>query len=168
MESQWKLSVQGALRRWSLRLTPQRYAVLECLMRHRGHPTADQIYMAVNASDPRASRATVYNNLHALIRAGAIREVVLESGPARYDANIERHHHFICARCGGLEDITGFDVPELLKLSRLGSRRVQNYEIVFRGVCGRCSKGPAPNSRTGGNIHGQSCQTNGRAGGRRR
>ena len=88
-----------------LRCTPQRYAVLHFLMKHPLHATADEIYRAVNRSDPRASRATIYNNLRALTKAGLIREVHLEGKAARFDANIKRHHHFVCERCGKVEDI---------------------------------------------------------------
>jgi len=134
-------AIEDAFERVSLRSTPQRYAVLEYLIRRPEHPTADQIFSAINASDPRASRATVYNNLHALIGAGLVREVVLEAGPVRYDANIERHHHFVCERCGRLDDIAYADVPRISR-RRIGSRVIRDYEIVFRGLCERCSQRP--------------------------
>lgn len=73
-----------------LRSTPQRYAVFQFLTKHPLHATADEIYRAVNRSDHRASRATVYNNLHALTEAGLIREVSLEGKAVRFDANIKR------------------------------------------------------------------------------
>jgi Fe2+ or Zn2+ uptake regulation protein len=136
--------IEDAFQRAELRSTPQRYAVLSYLLSNHEHPTADQIYRAINGSDPRASRATVYNNLHALITAGIVREVVLEAGPVRYDANIQRHHHFLCERCGNLDDIPHSDVPELGKRTRIGQRHVRDYEIVFRGFCERCSVGQAP------------------------
>jgi ferric uptake regulator family protein len=49
-----------------------------------------EIYRAVNRSDPRASRATVYNNLHALAQAGLVREVHLEGKSVRIDTNTVR------------------------------------------------------------------------------
>ncbi len=121
--------------------------MLEHLLRDHEHPTADQIYQAINRSDPRASRATVYNNLHVLMRAGMVREVVLAAGAVRYDANIGHHHHFICEACGGLEDIEGFDASRLTRPIGLGARRVRNYEVVFRGLCESCSKAPAHKRR---------------------
>jgi len=44
---------------WSgsgLRCTPQRYAVMAFLMEHSRHPTAAEIFEAVNRVDPRSSR----------------------------------------------------------------------------------------------------------------
>lgn len=98
-------AIEERLRVAGLRLTPQRYAILEHLMGSPDHPTADQIGASVNSRFPRASRATVYNTLRSLCDAGLVREVYLEAPAARYDANREPHHHFVCDRCGRLADV---------------------------------------------------------------
>ena len=134
-----KREIVEAFRDRGLRCTPQRYVVIEYLMRHLVHATADDIYRAVNRSDLRTSRATVYNSLHALVEAGLVREVRLEGKSVRFDANIERHHHFVCERCGRVEDIRWFDFPRLAERSQLGSRVVRDYEMILRGRCGICS-----------------------------
>lgn len=131
--------IAGAFHRRGLRCTPQRYAVIQYLMRYPVHATADEIYQAVNRSHPRASRATVYNNLHALERAGLVREVRLEGKSARFDANLEQHHHFVCERCGRVEDIGWFDLPGLTRRAPVGTRVIRSYEMVFRGTCEGCS-----------------------------
>jgi Fur family peroxide stress response transcriptional regulator len=122
----------------ALRPTAQRYAVLEYLAQHTVHSTADEIFHAVNRNDPRASRATVYNNLRSLAKAGLVREVMSEGKAARFDANLRPHHHFICERCGTVEDISWFDLPAAAGRAALGGREVSTYEIVFRGACVRC------------------------------
>lgn len=119
-----------------LRLTPQRYAVMDFLVRYPIHATADQIFDAINQADPRASRATVYNSLKTLVDAGMVREIALEGRAARFDANIERHHHFVCDACGRLEDIDWFDVPNLAET--LAPRTVREYELLLRGLCSAC------------------------------
>jgi Fur family transcriptional regulator, peroxide stress response regulator len=135
-----KPEIATAFRACGLRCTPQRYAVFHYLMKHPVHATADEIYGAVNRSDPRSSRATVYNNLHALIEAGLVREVHLEGKSVRFDANIKRHHHFVCDRCGKVEDIEWFDFPQLARRSPLGSRVIRDYEMILRGTCQGCSR----------------------------
>lgn len=134
-----KPEITDAFRRRGLRCTPQRFTVFDFLLRHPLHATADEIYAAVNRSEPRASRATVYNNLRALTRAGLVRHVALDGKAVRFDANIERHHHFLCERCGRLEDIDWFDVPQLPRARPLGARVIREYEVVFRGTCKVCS-----------------------------
>ena len=103
--------IKGCLEGSGLRCTPQRYAVMAFLMESDRHPTAAEIFAAVNRVDPRSSRATTYNNLRDLVRAGLVREVAVEGRAARFDAKGTRHHHFICDRCGNVEDLEWYDVP---------------------------------------------------------
>ena len=135
-----KLSVQleQAIHAAALRPTAQRYAVLEFLAQHSVHATAEEIFAAVNRYDPRASRATVYNNLRSLAKAGLVREVMSDGKAARFDANLRSHHHFFCERCHTVEDISWFDLPPSAGRAALGGRDVSTYEIVFRGACVRC------------------------------
>src|SRR5215831_13415510 len=95
-----------------LRCTPQRYAVMAFLMEQASHPTAAEIFEAVNRADPRTSRATTYNNLRDLVQAGLVREVAVEGRAARFDAKGMRHHHFVCDRCGNVEDMEWYDVAQ--------------------------------------------------------
>lgn len=121
-----------------LRCTAQRYAVLAFLMECTGHPTASEIFEGVNRLDPRSSRATTYNNLRDLVQAGLVREVAVEGRAARFDAKDMRHHHFICDRCGNVEDIDWYNVPKPSSRS-LGKRILREYELIFRGLCAKCA-----------------------------
>ena len=127
-----------------LRCTPQRYAVMAFLTGCKRHPTAAEIFQAVNRVDPRSSRATTYNNLRDLVRAGLVREVAVEGRAARFDLKDMRHHHFICDRCGNVEDIEWYDVPKPASRS-LGNRVLRECELIFRGLCTKCSR-PASGS----------------------
>jgi len=122
-----------------LRCTPQRYAVIAFLMEHTEHPTAAEIFKAVNRVDPRSSRATTYNNLRDMVRAGLVREVAVEGRSARFDAKGMRHHHFICDRCGNVEDMEWYDVPRPA-LGSLGKRILRECELIFRGLCTKCAR----------------------------
>jgi Fur family peroxide stress response transcriptional regulator len=129
-----KRSLEGS----GLRCTPQRYAVMAFLMEHANHPTAAEILEAVNRLDPRSSRATTYNNLRDLVKAGLVREVAVEGRAARFDAKIMRHHHFICDRCGNVEDMEWYEVPRPAA-SSLGKRMLRECELIFRGLCTMCA-----------------------------
>ena len=121
-----------------LRCTPQRYAVMAFLIDHAGHPTASEIFEAVNRVDPRSSRATTYNNLRDLVQAGLVCEVAVEGRAARFDVKGMRHHHFICDRCGNVEDVKWYDVPKPASGS-LSKRVIREYELIFRGLCKKCA-----------------------------
>jgi Fur family transcriptional regulator, peroxide stress response regulator len=135
-----KRSLQGS----GLRCTPQRYALMAFLMEQNSHPTAAEIFEAVNSADPRCSKATTYNNLRDLVQAGLVREVAVEGRAARFDAKGMRHHHFICDRCGNVEDMEWYDVPRPASRS-LGKRILRECELIFRGLCSKC--GPRRASR---------------------
>lgn len=121
-----------------LRCTPQRYAVMAFLTRYPSHPTAAEIFEAVNRVDPRCSRATTYNNLRDLVQAGLVREVAVEGRAARFDAKVRRHHHFICDHCGVVEDMDWYEVPSPAPGS-LGKRTLRECELIFRGLCEKCA-----------------------------
>ncbi len=131
-------TIRSSLEAIGLRCTPQRYAVMAFLMEHTGHPTAAEIFKAVNRADPRCSRATTYNNLRDLVEAGLVREVAVEGRAARFDVKGMRHHHFICDRCGKVEDIEWYDAGRPASGS-LGKRILREYEVIFRGLCAKCA-----------------------------
>jgi Fur family peroxide stress response transcriptional regulator len=131
-------AIKRSLEGGGLRCTPQRYGVMAVLMEHAGHPTAAEIFEAVNHVDPRSSRATTYNNLRDLVQAGLVREVAVEGRAARFDAKGLRHHHFICDRCGNVEDMEWYDVPRPAADS-LGRRILRECELIVRGLCTKCA-----------------------------
>jgi Fur family peroxide stress response transcriptional regulator len=131
-------ALKRSLEERGLRCTPQRYGVMAFLMEHAGHPTAAEIFEAVNRVDPRSSRATTYNNLRDLVQAGLVREVAVEGRAARFDAKGMRHHHFICDRCGNVEDMEWYDVPRPASGS-LGKRILREWELIVRGLCTKCA-----------------------------
>jgi len=130
--------IRQSLEDCGLRCTPQRYAVMEFLMECRRHPTAAEIFEAVNRIDPRSSKATTYNNLRDLVQAGLVREVAVEGRAARFDVKALRHHHFICDRCGKVEDNDWNKVPRPASGS-LGKRVLRECELIFRGLCTKCA-----------------------------
>jgi Fe2+ or Zn2+ uptake regulation protein len=131
-------AIRRSLEACGLRCTPQRHAVMSFLIQCKRHPTAAEIFEAVNRMDPRSSRATTYNNLRDLVQAGLVREVAAEGRAARFDVKGLRHHHFICDRCGNVEDIEWYSVPRPASRS-LGKRVVRECELILRGLCARCA-----------------------------
>jgi Fur family transcriptional regulator, peroxide stress response regulator len=131
-------AIRQSLESGGLRCTVQRCAVMAFLMEHNSHPTAAEIFQAVNRADPRSSRATTYNNLRDLVQAGLVREVAIEGRAARYDAKGKRHHHFVCDHCGNVEDVKWYGVSKPASAS-LGKRVLRECELIFRGLCVKCA-----------------------------
>lgn len=131
--------VVGILKSKGLRVTPQRFAVYANLRSRSDHPTAEQIWTDLNREQPVSSQATIYAALQSLREVGLVREVLLEEGISRYDAHVEKHHHFRCRCCGAIEDIPWNALSEInLQVLRPGLRG-ESYEVTVHGVCDRCS-----------------------------
>ncbi len=114
------------------------------------HPTAGQIRDALSEQSPSISLATVYRNLEVLLAEGWVREVACEGGPARYDANLDPHHHFTCECCGRITEVE-LATPRGL-MSRLAGNhglRATRVSITFYGLCDRCESDPMTSSTNG-------------------
>jgi Fur family peroxide stress response transcriptional regulator len=125
-----------ALREAGLRLTHQRLEVAREVAGSDLHPNVEAVYCGVRERVPTISLDTVYRTLGALERLGLIDRVGVTGGAARYDANLEHHHHFICVRCGLMRDLPGASyeglaVPEAA--TSLG--KVQSITVQVRGLC---------------------------------
>lgn len=122
-----------------MRVTPQRCAVYANLLGRDDHPTVEQLLRDLNRTFPISSQATVYSSLQSLRQVGLVREVLLEEGVSRYDANIDSHHHFRCRCCGAIKDIAWSELPTLtLEGLRVGFKS-ETYEVTVFGVCDCCA-----------------------------
>lgn len=109
--------------------------ILQIIQTSRDHLTAEQIFQELKQIYPAVVRATVYNNLHKLWESGAIRKVVLEGQPDRYD-RLERHDHLVCKECGRLSDVTLSDLTRQLE-EQLGMP-ILSYDLKMTYLCEAC------------------------------
>lgn len=98
-------TVKDILDYHGLRCTRQRVAVYEALCKCKSHPTAEELYQIVLASEGDLSLATVYNNLNALADAGLVRRLPVEAGICRFDADISDHIHLRFRESGQVQDL---------------------------------------------------------------
>ncbi|MDX1976863.1 MAG: transcriptional repressor, partial [Pseudanabaenaceae cyanobacterium bins.68] len=99
------IAITTTMKSKGLRITPQRFAVYANLLSRCDHPTVEQILIDLNQQFAMTSRATIYSTLAALTEVDLVRQVWLEDGIARFDANVQPHHHFCCRRCQQITDI---------------------------------------------------------------
>jgi Fur family peroxide stress response transcriptional regulator len=132
------------LRDSGLRLTHQRLEIVRVIAADTTHPDVETVYEAVRKRVPTISLDTVYRTLATLTDRGLIARVQFMPGPARYDANQNQHHHFVCTRCGLVRDIEDRDldaIPVTEEVTRIG--RPEAVTVQFRGVCDACQRGTA-------------------------
>ncbi|MDR3134094.1 MAG: transcriptional repressor [Prevotellaceae bacterium] len=115
----------------------QRIAIMEYLMGHYNHPTADVIFNKLYPVIPTLSKTTVYNTLKLLAYKGAISEITIDEKNVRYDAEISPHAHFRCKYCGNV-----FDFP-VKNLSSVVAKEIDGFlitdaQLYYKGYCKKC------------------------------
>lgn len=124
-----------------LKATHQRMEVFRELAAAEDHPDAETIYQKVRRRVPAMSRDTVYRTLATLEEQGLVHKAEILANRGRYDANTDRHHHFVCIECGLVRDIysEALDAVTIPRsVASLG--RVESTHVQLRGVCAACAK----------------------------
>jgi Fe2+ or Zn2+ uptake regulation protein len=140
---------RDALRAAGLRVTPQRVAVLEALGDAGGeHLSADDVWQRLATANSTMDRSTAYRVLADLADVGLLTQVRFADGVARFEMQSIAHHHAVCVRCGGTQDIPAVLVkPLAAALGRAMRFNVALDEpLLVRGTCDRCASGPLPSS----------------------
>lgn len=132
----------AACRRHGIKATSQRLEILRVLAATGEHPDAETVYTRVRRRLPSVSLDTVYRTLHMLQEKGVIARVPSTSDRARFDANMDRHHHFFCERCGRIADFTSTALDRIVPPPEVrGLGLVESVHIELRGRCRECQSG---------------------------
>ncbi|SFP56413.1 peroxide-responsive transcriptional repressor PerR [Salibacterium halotolerans] len=129
----------STLKNTKVRMTPQRHAILEYLYETMNHPTADDIYKALESKFPNMSVATVYNNLRVFKNVGIVKELTYGDSSSRFDCVTTEHYHIICSDCGKIVDFhyPGLDEVETLAEQVTGFQ-VHDHRMEIYGTCQDC------------------------------
>jgi Fur family ferric uptake transcriptional regulator/Fur family peroxide stress response transcriptional regulator len=124
------------------RHTAQKELVKSIALSACDHPTAETVFANAKKSIPNISLATVYRILNELVCEGALREVYVPGAPSRFDKTTYVHAHFVCKKCGLLEDM---EVPlaSLIENAEMCGNLIDGAEIMFKGICQRCREDKA-------------------------
>jgi Fur family peroxide stress response transcriptional regulator len=141
---------EGTCRQSGMKITHQRMEVFRELARADDHPDAETLYRNVRRRVPALSRDTVYRTLLSLEEKGLVRKAEILFGKGRYDANMDRHHHFVCTVCGLVSDFYS-EAMDRLPIPRpvqaLG--RIESAQVAVRGTCSACLKRKKRTKRRG-------------------
>ncbi|MDR4988968.1 MAG: transcriptional repressor [Bacteroidales bacterium] len=97
-----------------LKVTPQRIAVFEAILKLNNHPSAEHILEYIRKTHPNIATGTVYKVLDVLADKGLIHRVKTERDVMRYDAVLDRHHHLYCIETERIEDYSDKDLDNML------------------------------------------------------
>jgi len=124
-----------------LKITPQRTAIFEELLKAKDHPTADDIFKRIVKRIPNISFDTVNRTLLTFSKIGLTRVVEGYGQAKRYDPDMAVHHHFRCVQCGRIIDFHNTDYDNIAVPPEINERfTVTSKKVVLEGLCGRCGK----------------------------
>jgi Fur family transcriptional regulator, peroxide stress response regulator len=127
------------LKQAKLKVTPQRVAILDELIKNYDHPTADHVYKKIKKCMPSISFDTVNRTLIAFSQSGVVKVSEALGGAKRYDPMTEPHHHFQCLRCNKIYDFISKEYDEItLPESIAKSHQILDKKIVLTGICQEC------------------------------
>ena len=130
---------KDGLRRAGVKVTHQRLEVFREVAQSKEHPDAETIYEGVRKRVPTMSLDTVYRTLWLLCDLGLVATLSASRERARFDANMNSHHHFVCSRCGATYDFRNAEFDALsIPASVLRLGRVERAQVEVRGVCREC------------------------------
>ena len=134
-------SFKSIMRKEGFKATPQRIAVLEEMIKDKGHRESEEIYLAIKSRNTYVSRATVYRTLDILVKNNFVRKLNLGDGRARYESKIDSHHHdhLICNICGKIIEFVDADIEELQeKVANKFQFSLQRHIHHLFGICKEC------------------------------
>jgi Fur family peroxide stress response transcriptional regulator len=128
----------NSLREEGFRITPQRIAIVEYLLKTEEHPSAEHIHKIVQKKYPMVSLSTVYKTLDLLREKKLVNEIKVE-GETRFDAHTDEHINLVCMNCGKIDDIDEDSLKEIQAKAARKSKYVilkSNFELF--GYCNNC------------------------------
>jgi Fur family peroxide stress response transcriptional regulator len=137
--------LKAVVKEAGVKLTHQRLEIFRELAGSEEHPDAEAIFRAVQQRMPTVSLDTVYRTLWMLHGLGLVTTLGPQRDRVRFDANLDRHHHYVCVRCGLVrdfdsEELNGLRVPDAVR--QLGS--IVDAHVEVRGLCARCLRQATP------------------------
>jgi Fur family peroxide stress response transcriptional regulator len=119
-----------------INVTPQRIEVLSFFEDTKFHPTALDVWKHLKEIFPSISKTTVYNILDTFVKL-KILNVIHTDNTSKYDFNLTPHAHFVCIKCGKIQDI---EFNDLFLKKPVLNHKINEIEIYLRGICENCSK----------------------------
>ena len=126
-----------------MKYSRQRESILQYLRTVKCHPTAENVYHAIQAGNPNISLGTVYRNLNLLADMGEALKITTPNGGDRFDGRTDPHYHVTCTCCGNVFDLE-LPLEHRLKINCLANEhydgQIDSHSITFTGTCPHCLK----------------------------
>lgn len=126
------------IRSRGLKITSQRIAILKLLEDRKDHPSAEKIFREMKEIYPTISFATIYSTAQILRDAGLLQTLSIDDRRVFFDPDPTPHAHFLCSKCGALEDIP-LEKEILNRIRRSVPHNLDAVQVYCYGICRACS-----------------------------
>ncbi|MDQ6975323.1 MAG: Fur family transcriptional regulator [Mariprofundaceae bacterium] len=125
----------------TIRLTPQRQAILALINGSSSHWDAETVLAAMKSTGKSIGIATVYRALAALEAAALIDSMFI--GERKCYERMDKHHHdhLLCTVCGGIEEFFQPQIEELqAKIAHEHGFMMKSHSLILQGICQQCQQ----------------------------
>lgn len=129
------------LRANGCKITPQRRAVIESLLKFDKFPTALEVFNQIKQANPDIGLDTVYRNLNLLVGIGVVNQINLPGKDVKvFELSADgHHHHLVCLGCGQADCLNYCPVDEQSLQKAAGSRfHIVGHSLELYGYCRKC------------------------------
>lgn len=122
------------------RRTPERFAILDIIYAEDRHFDMDALYNAMNESNFRVSRATLYNTMQLLVKCKLVVQHQFGRNLSFYEKAYgnDSHLHLICTLCGKVKEDKDPVIQDHLTKRKTRGFYASHYTLYIYGVCTLC------------------------------
>lgn len=130
-------SITLLMRKKGQRLTPQKKELLSALQKKP--QTVVQLLETIKLRKCAIDKATVYRILTGFKELGVVKEIHFGDREAYFElTDNTHHHHLVCEKCGGIEDVTLCEELLLNEVKKQSSFKIKSHSLEFFGSCRKC------------------------------
>lgn len=132
------MDAYSTLLSFNIKPSVQRIAIINYLLTHRTHPSADEVFTNLSETIPTLSKTTVYNTLELLSEHGAALMLTIDENKVCFDGDTSPHAHFLCRKCGKIYDLSiASSIKKFMDMSSDG-HTVDEVHYYYKGTCKKC------------------------------
>lgn len=129
------------LKKDGMRITQSREALIEFILKQKGHWNIQSVSEKVQRKHPKIGIATIYRTINLLVDEGFLNKTEMGAGPARFEVTSADHHdHLTCLDCGLIVEFENNKIEELQRkvAKELGFELVDHTMELY----GKCPAAP--------------------------
>ena len=123
------------------RKTPERFAILKKTLSFSNTFTIEQLNAQLEDEAYHVSRATVYNTVELLTKAGILHKLCIEGLPTQYEkVTSVNYTHLICKKCGKIKNVKDSNLERYMNAIKFNAFQSSFYVMCVYGVCNACAR----------------------------